>query len=53
MGQLSQLQGLYLNENQLTALPAEIGQLSQLQELELAENPLKDIPEKIRQRFPL
>ncbi|KIC75087.1 hypothetical protein DB42_AQ00670 [Neochlamydia sp. EPS4] len=50
---MSQLQALELNQNQLTALPAEIGRLSELTKLELAENPLKDIAEKIRQRFQL
>ncbi|BBI17904.1 leucine-rich repeat domain-containing protein [Neochlamydia sp. S13] len=50
---MSELQNLYLSQNQLASLPAEIGQLSDLQTLELTENPLKDIAEKIRQRFQL
>jgi Leucine-rich repeat (LRR) protein len=49
IGQLSQLQWLYLNQNQLTALPAEIGQLSQLQYLYLNQNQLTALPAEIGQ----
>ncbi|KIC77270.1 hypothetical protein DB41_CN00010, partial [Neochlamydia sp. TUME1] len=49
IGQLSQLQKLFLTQNQLTALPTEIGQLSQLQVLNLNQNQLIVLPAEIRQ----
>jgi hypothetical protein len=49
IGQLSQLQYLYLGYNQLTSLPAGIGQLSQLQYLYLNQNQLTALPTEIRQ----
>ena len=48
-GQLSNLQALVLNGNQLTALPESIGQLSNLQSLVLIENQLTALPESIGQ----
>jgi Leucine-rich repeat (LRR) protein len=39
VGQLSELQGLDLSDNQLTSVPGELGQLTQLQNLDLAKNP--------------
>ncbi|WP_052436066.1 leucine-rich repeat domain-containing protein, partial [Neochlamydia sp. EPS4] len=51
--QLSQLRGLYLNQNQLTSLPVEIGGLSQLQELHLNQNQLTILPAEIGQLFQL
>ena len=49
IGQLSQLQGLYFHDNQLTALPPEIGQLAQLQQLWLSGNQLTALPPEIEQ----
>ncbi|BBI17714.1 leucine-rich repeat domain-containing protein [Neochlamydia sp. S13] len=49
IGQLSQLQKLYLERNQLTCLSAEIGQLSQLRELNLNYNQLTTLPAEIGQ----
>ncbi|WP_202965059.1 leucine-rich repeat domain-containing protein, partial [Neochlamydia sp. EPS4] len=49
IGQLSQLQELYLNQNQLTTLPTEIGQLSQLARLNLNQNQLTALPIEIGQ----
>ena len=49
IGQLSQLQKLHLDHNQLETLPAEIGQLSQLQELNLSNNELQTLPAEIGQ----
>ncbi|KIC76149.1 hypothetical protein DB42_EA00210 [Neochlamydia sp. EPS4] len=46
--QLSQLQRLYLQNNQLTTLPAEIGQLSQLRRLGLGRNHLTTLSAEIR-----
>ena len=46
IGQLSQLDLLYLHVNQLTALPPEIGQLSQLTALWLSSNQLSALPPK-------
>ena len=48
IGQLSQLQVLYLSGNQLSMLPEAIGQLSQLQELNLFSNQLNALPETIQ-----
>src|SRR5437762_3528963 len=45
LGQLSQLQQLYLHSNQLTAVPEGLGQLSQLQVLRLDGNQLTAVPE--------
>ncbi len=49
IGQLTQLQRLYLEGNQLTTLPAEIGQLTQLQRLYLEGNQLTTLPAEIGQ----
>jgi Leucine-rich repeat (LRR) protein len=49
IGQLSQLQQLYLSGNQLSTLPEAIGQLSQLQVLYLSSNRLRTLPEAIGQ----
>ena len=49
IGQLSNLQGLYLIGNQLTSVPTEIGQLSNLQELFLGHNQLMTVPAEIGQ----
>jgi len=49
VGQLSQLQSLYLDSNQLSELPASIGQLSQLQRLDLSNNQLSELPASIGQ----
>ena len=49
IGQLSQLQMLYLTGNQLTELPGVIGQLSQLQVLDLNSNKLTELPGVIGQ----
>ncbi|KAL0265931.1 UNVERIFIED_CONTAM: hypothetical protein PYX00_011648 [Menopon gallinae] len=47
IGNLSQLQKLYLGYNRLTALPGEIGSLSQLQKLYLNGNQLTALPGEI------
>jgi internalin A len=49
IGQLSNLQSLYLTDNQLTSLPPEIGELSSLQELSLFDNQLTSLPAAIGQ----
>ena len=49
IGQLTQLEYLYLRENQLTKLPESIGQLTQLKNLYLSENQLTKLPESIGQ----
>ena len=49
IGQLAQLQQLYLFANQLTALPETIGQLAQLQRLEVDGNRLTALPEAVGQ----
>ena len=49
IGQLTQLQELYLQEDKLTALPESIGRLTQLQELDLSTNALTALPESIGQ----
>ncbi|MDT4897769.1 MAG: internalin [Acidobacteriota bacterium] len=48
IGQLTQLQRLYLNNNRLTSLPESIGQLTQLRELYLDNNQLTSLPESLR-----
>ena len=40
---------MYLNDNQLTSLPAEIGQLTSLEELFLQRNQLTSLPAEIGQ----
>ncbi|MFZ5912482.1 MAG: COR domain-containing protein [Chloroflexota bacterium] len=45
IGQLTQLQSLYLFENQLLTLPDSLGQLTQLQSLILTGNRLTTLPE--------
>lgn len=49
LGQLSSLQDLVLNGNELTQLPAELGQLSSLQHLDLRGNELTQLPAEIGQ----
>jgi hypothetical protein len=47
LGQLKQLQSLYLWNNQLTSLPESLGQLKQLQSLDISANRLTLLPESI------
>lgn len=47
IGQLSNLEILYLDNNSLTALPEEILNLKKLRELYLGGNKLREIPKKI------
>ncbi|AGS80636.1 leucine rich repeat protein [Leptospira phage vB_LnoZ_CZ214-LE1] len=49
IGQLKNLQELYLSDNQLATLPKEIGQLKNLQELDLHNNQLATLPKEIGQ----
>lgn len=49
IGQLKQLQWLYLRDNQITQLPSEIGQLQQLQWLYLDNNQITQLPAEIGQ----
>ncbi len=49
LGQLSNLQHLFLQNNQLTQIPAELGQLSKLQELSLHNNQLTQLPPELGQ----
>ena len=49
IGQLTNLQVLYLRSNQLTSLPKEIGQLTNLQILYLGSNQLTSLPKEIGQ----
>ncbi len=49
LGQLTQLQSLYLGDNQLTSLPEWLNQLTQLQEVYLANNQLTSLPEWLNQ----
>jgi internalin A len=49
IGQLSNLQELYLYYNQLTTLPPEIGQLNSLRRLYLDNNQLTSLPSEIGQ----
>ncbi|KIC74439.1 hypothetical protein DB41_IO00030 [Neochlamydia sp. TUME1] len=53
IGQLVQLEGLFLNNNKLTTLPAEIGHLSHELDLDLGGNLLRSIPNEIKQCFRL
>ena len=48
-GQLTSLECLTLNDNQLTSVPAEIGQLTSLEELWLNDNKLTSVPAEIGQ----
>ncbi|MEI6337640.1 MAG: hypothetical protein WCQ57_03545 [Verrucomicrobiota bacterium] len=41
------LDGLLLNNNELTTLPAEIAHLEQLKHLSLADNRLHDLPPEV------
>jgi internalin A len=49
LGQLGNLQTLYLADNQLTALPEQLGQLGNLQYLDLQNNQLTALPEQLGQ----
>jgi len=49
LGQLTQLQELFLHDNQLTALPESLGQLTQLKTLYLNDNQLTALPPELRQ----
>jgi internalin A len=49
IGQLPQLQTLYLSNNKLTILPDSLGQLTQLTELNLSNNQLKALPHSLGQ----
>ena len=49
IGQLTNLQVLYLSNNQLSQLPREIGQLTNLQSLYLSNNQLRQLPREIGQ----
>ncbi|KAL3311530.1 hypothetical protein Ciccas_009890 [Cichlidogyrus casuarinus] len=47
LGQLKSLTELWIDENELRALPSEIGMLSNLQELDLSENFISSLPDSI------
>jgi Leucine-rich repeat (LRR) protein len=47
--QLTNLQHLYLYENQLSEVPVELGQLSNLQRLYLDNNQLSEVPVELGQ----
>ncbi len=49
IGQLSQLDRLFLDDNQLTTLPESIGQLVRLEILSLDDNKLTSLPESVGQ----
>jgi len=49
IGQLSQLNRLFLHNNQLTSLPKSLGQLKQLKTLRLDSNHLKSLPDALGQ----
>ena len=53
IGQLSNLEHLWLGDNQLTTVPPEIGQLTNLQGLWLSNNLLTSIPSEIGQLYNL
>ncbi len=44
LGNLAQLETLWLSDNQLKELPASLGNLAQLEDLDLAANQLKELP---------
>ncbi|MEM7539454.1 MAG: leucine-rich repeat domain-containing protein, partial [Chloroflexota bacterium] len=46
-GNLSSVQRLYLDDNQLTSIPPELGRLSSIQTLDLNDNQLTSIPPEI------
>jgi len=48
LDELYNLQGLWLNDNQISEIPPEIGQLQNLQILWLRYNQIKEIPKEIR-----
>ena len=48
IGQLTQLQVLCLNENEISEIPPEICHLAQLQSLYLSNNQIREIPPEIR-----
>ncbi|MEA5552831.1 COR domain-containing protein, partial [Anabaena cylindrica UHCC 0172] len=48
IGQLTNLQSLYLSNNQLSSLPPEIGQLTNLKQLELDEKKIINLPPEIK-----
>ena len=47
LGQLSSLQALSLDENQLRSVPDALGQLSRLQQLNLSRNQLSTVPDAL------
>src|SRR5947209_20213225 len=49
LGQLTNLQWLYLYNNQLSQLPVELGQLTNLQTLNLENNQLSQLPVELGQ----
>ena len=49
IGQLTQLQRLFVSHNQLSMLPEAIGQLTQLRNLDISQNQLSTLPEAIGQ----
>ncbi len=49
IGQLTNLQELWLLDNQLSSLPPEIGLLQNLQQLDLWGNPLTSLPPEVEQ----
>ena len=50
IGQLTNLDSLFVENNALTELPPEIGQLSNLTQLYLEGNPLTDPPPEVVDR---
>lgn len=53
IGQLLQLEKIYLSDNQLTTLPKEIGQLHRLQKFDVSGNQLTALPKEIGQLYQL